>query len=234
MPSDPTVPPPGWYPDPCRAGSRRWFDGSEWTGHAVVSDTPDPDALVERDWEGMTAEELRSQEQFSSNDLSIPHQDEARYDGGGGWQGLYTNRVGRGVMRAGTRWGPVRASRWLGGLTLVLAFSRGATRLTGCFWLPQPRHHWWPPSSSSPASRGSGPTGGRSVGAADRRVRSGVPGWFDRYRRPGVATDGGWRSVPVPITPQPGLDQPAHDRHQEGHQGQASQPTEHQRTLPRC
>ncbi len=25
-------------------------------------------------------------------------------------------------MRAGTRWGPVRASRWLGGLTLVLAF----------------------------------------------------------------------------------------------------------------
>ncbi len=24
-------------------------------------------------------------------------------------------------MRAGTRWGPVRASRWLGGLTLVLA-----------------------------------------------------------------------------------------------------------------
>lgn len=122
MPPDPTLPPPGWYPDPYRARSQRWFDGSEWTSHAVPSETPDPDSLVERDWDAMTPGELRRQEQFSSNDLSIPHEGEAGYDGGGGWQGLYANRVGRGVMRAGLRWGPVRASRWIGGLTLVLAF----------------------------------------------------------------------------------------------------------------
>ncbi len=92
MPPDPTLPPPGWYPDPYRAGFQRWFDGSDWTVHAVASGTPDLDALVQRDWEGTTPGELQSREKFSSNNLTILHQDEARYDGGGGWQGLYTNR----------------------------------------------------------------------------------------------------------------------------------------------
>jgi uncharacterized protein len=35
--SDPT-PPPGWYPDPQRPGSNRWWNGSVWTEH--VSATP--------------------------------------------------------------------------------------------------------------------------------------------------------------------------------------------------
>jgi hypothetical protein len=122
VPPEPTLPPPGWYPDPYEPGSQRWFDGSEWTSHALPSDIPDPDRLVEQDWNGASSEELWKQEQFPSNDLSIPHEGEARYDGGGGWQGLYANRVGRGAMRAGMRWGPVQASRWLGGITLVLAF----------------------------------------------------------------------------------------------------------------
>ena len=121
MPPDPNLPPPGWYPDPYRTGSQRRFGGSEWTGHAVSSDTPDPDRLVEQDWVGATPEDLRRGEQLSSNDLSIADRGEAAYNGGGGWQGLYANRVGRGVMRAGARWGPVRASRWLVGLTLLLA-----------------------------------------------------------------------------------------------------------------
>ena len=121
MPPDPSLPPAGWYPDPYRAGSQRWFDGSEWTGHAVPSDTPNPDARVDRDLDATTPGELQSQEHFSSNDPSIPQAGEPRYDGGGGWQGLYANRVGRGVMRASTRWGPIRPSRWLAGLTVVLA-----------------------------------------------------------------------------------------------------------------
>ena len=53
-----------------------------------------------------TPGELQSQEKFSSNNLTILHQDEARYDGGGGWQGLYTNRVGRDVMRGRYALGP--------------------------------------------------------------------------------------------------------------------------------
>jgi Protein of unknown function (DUF2510) len=120
VPPDPTLPPPGWYPDPYEIGWQRWFDGSEWSVHAIAADTADPDRPVERDWPGLTDGESERHEQFSSSDRTFPHEGEARNDGGGGGQGLYANRVGRGVMRAGMRWGPARASRWLGGLTLLL------------------------------------------------------------------------------------------------------------------
>jgi hypothetical protein len=29
----PTIPPPGWYPDPHGAPHMRWWDGAQWTAH---------------------------------------------------------------------------------------------------------------------------------------------------------------------------------------------------------
>jgi hypothetical protein len=117
VPPDPSLLPPGWYPDPRQAGSQRWFDGSEWTGHAVDADPPE---RMERDGGGASPGERQERRHFSSDEHSTTGEGEARYEGGGGGQGLHVNRVGRGVLRAGARWGPVRASRWLGGLTLLL------------------------------------------------------------------------------------------------------------------
>ena len=34
-PSSPGSPPPGWYPDPGRAGGQRYWDGSRWTDHTA-------------------------------------------------------------------------------------------------------------------------------------------------------------------------------------------------------
>lgn len=99
----------------------RWFDGSVWTIHAVPAETPHPDGVVESTWQGSTPAEMREQERFPASDLTVPRDRERAFDGGGGWQGLYANRVARGVMRSGTRWGPVSATRWLGGLTAILA-----------------------------------------------------------------------------------------------------------------
>jgi hypothetical protein len=115
---DASLPPPGWYPDPYQAGRLRWFDGTVWTTHAVAADTPHPDEVVESRWAAGT--ERRDQVRTPARDLSVPREGERPYDGGGGWQGLYANRAGRGVMRAGARWGPVHATRWVGGLTIVL------------------------------------------------------------------------------------------------------------------
>jgi Protein of unknown function (DUF2510) len=118
---DAPLPPPGWYPDPYRSDSVRWFDGTVWTTHAVPDGTASPDEMVESTWEGGSPEELREQERFPGQDLAVPSAGERPYDGGGGWQGLYANRIGRGAMRAGTRMGPVHATRWMVGLTAVLA-----------------------------------------------------------------------------------------------------------------
>ena len=38
-----TAAPPGWYPDPERPGSQRWWDGAAWTSH-VQSAGPAPGA----------------------------------------------------------------------------------------------------------------------------------------------------------------------------------------------
>jgi Flp pilus assembly protein TadB len=121
VPTDEPSPRAGWYPDPYGAGSLRWFDGTVWTIHDVSADAPRPDAVVESTWKGSAPEEMRERERFPASDLTIPRDGERAYDGGGGWQGLYANRVARGVTRAGTRWGPASATRWLAGLTLVLA-----------------------------------------------------------------------------------------------------------------
>ncbi len=120
MPSD-LPSPPGWYPDPYQTGSQRWFDGTEWTTHAVPTTAADPDAVVVRDWQPRYSEELRRGEQFSENALSIPRDAEPAYDGGGGYQGVIANRAGRYAMRLVARWGPVKAVRWFGGLTVLLA-----------------------------------------------------------------------------------------------------------------
>jgi hypothetical protein len=86
VPLDPTLPPPGWHPDPDRPGSQRWFDGSEWISSAKASEVRDPNVVVERDWVGAIPETLRRQELVSSNTLVIPRESEPGYDGGGGWQ----------------------------------------------------------------------------------------------------------------------------------------------------
>jgi Flp pilus assembly protein TadB len=118
---DASLPPPGWYPDPYQPGWQRWFDGTVWTTHATAADTPHPDMVVESGWQGSTPEELRELERHPGRDMAVHRGGERTYDGGRGWQGLYVNRVGRGMMRAGTRWGPVHATRWVGGVALALA-----------------------------------------------------------------------------------------------------------------
>ncbi len=48
--STPAVTPPGWYADPWRPGGQRWWDGSDWTGHATGG--PAPDLAGNRKWAG--------------------------------------------------------------------------------------------------------------------------------------------------------------------------------------
>lgn len=42
--------PPGWYPDPEGGPSRRYFDGTQWTAHVEVADTPRPRRLPGWGW----------------------------------------------------------------------------------------------------------------------------------------------------------------------------------------
>ncbi len=98
----------------------RWFDGTEWTSHAVAADAPRRDQLVESDWQPLTDEQLRRQERFTDWDIDVPRGTEPRYSGGGGVGGWEANRLARLTMRAGSR-GPVHASRWLIATTVVLA-----------------------------------------------------------------------------------------------------------------
>ncbi len=106
MAKDQSLPAPGWYEDPYQPGSWRWFDGAVWTTNSLAGDSPHGDRLVGHG---------------SQTDVSLPRDGERPYDGGGGWQGLYANRVGRSIMRSGARWGPVRVVRWVATLTVVLA-----------------------------------------------------------------------------------------------------------------
>ena len=110
----------------------RWFDGTEWTPHAVSADEPRPDSVVETDWQPLTDEQLRRQEQFTEWDIDVPQGSEPRYNGGGGVGGWEANRLARLTMRAGGR-GPVHASRWLIATTVVLVLLAWGDH----------RHRWW-------------------------------------------------------------------------------------------
>jgi hypothetical protein len=122
VPESPLPPRSGWYRDPYRAGSIRWFDGSQWTTHAVASDQQDPDHVVEHDWKGPTPETTRQEEweeQFPKWDVAVARGDEPPFDGGGGVGGLEANRV----ARLATRYSSVvyHPIPWLGALVVLLA-----------------------------------------------------------------------------------------------------------------
>lgn len=99
----------------------RWFDGTQGTVRAVPADQPAPDRLVELDWDGRSPEQKRRDEQFRSWDTSVAREGEQPYDGGGGANGVLANRLGRAVMRYGSRSGPANSVRWMAGLTIVLS-----------------------------------------------------------------------------------------------------------------
>ena len=136
MTPDASLPPPGWYSDPYWPASVRWFDGSMWTIHAVPAGEHESQSKTERTVEAMerraSAEDTSKRDRFQASDLAVPLGRERPYDGGGGWQGLYVNRIGRMTMRAGTRWGPVRSTRWMVVITALLALlAWGDSRVTG-------------------------------------------------------------------------------------------------------
>jgi|GEM_PF-4342236 len=113
---------PGWYDDPYRTGWVRWFDGTEWTTHAVAADGPRPDRIVEERWDGRTGDGRRADTRESSRpvwDVAVPRAGEPAYDGGGGVGGLRANRA----ARLGTRIGPkgvVHLTRYVAAATVVL------------------------------------------------------------------------------------------------------------------
>ena len=114
-------PPAGWYPDPYRPDSLRWFDGSVWTSQAVDTADGRPDRPLQSNPEGSSARDLRTVDRSARADLAVPCEGERPYDGGGGWQGVEANRIGRWTMRTGQQLGPAHASRWLGALAILLA-----------------------------------------------------------------------------------------------------------------
>jgi hypothetical protein len=97
----------GWYPDPYTAGQVRWFDGTEWTIHAVASSQPDPDQFVEKNEDVRTPEQMRQQEwqaQFPWWDTTAVAQgDEPPFDFRGGATGFDLNQAGRFYVRLGNR-----------------------------------------------------------------------------------------------------------------------------------
>jgi hypothetical protein len=86
----------GWYPDPYVRGQIRYFDGTEWTAQAVDAKTANPDEVIERDWDARSPDDasVRWREGFPKWDVDIPRGSEPPFTGGG-WQGLYADRVGR-------------------------------------------------------------------------------------------------------------------------------------------
>lgn len=91
---------------PYTAGQVRWFDGTEWTIHAVRSSEPCPDQFVEKNDELRTPEQMRQQEwqaQFPWWDTAVAQGDEPPFDFRGGARGFDLNQAGRFDMRLGSR-----------------------------------------------------------------------------------------------------------------------------------
>lgn len=114
----------GWYPDPYVAGQVRWFDGTEWTIHAVPSNQPDRDQVVEENNDSGTAEQLRQQEwkaQFAWWDTAVALGDEPAFDFRGGARGFDLNQAGRFDVRLGNRLeGLLSTSGWVLVLSVIL------------------------------------------------------------------------------------------------------------------
>ena len=123
MPASVPPPSPGWYHDPYGPDSIRWFDGTEWTIHAVPSNEPDPDQVVHKYGDARAADGVRGQEwrdQFPWWDTAIAQGDEPPFNGAGGIGGLVANREARFATRLVARLR--HRAAWLTGV-IVAVFS---------------------------------------------------------------------------------------------------------------
>jgi hypothetical protein len=119
---------PGWYPDPYDPHRVRWFDGSQWTTHAVDASAPRPDDVVEDKWSPLDHHDPKVEQrdwwsQFPKGDVAVPHMVDdgtvVRQVGmgvsvGGGWAGRTPPFVAR------TATGPFHPARLFAVATFVL------------------------------------------------------------------------------------------------------------------
>jgi len=152
---------PGWYPDPYDPAQVRWFDGSEWTMHAVAASITNPTAVVQQEFDSRSDDEKRLDEwrsQFPMWDPTVRRAGEPGFDGAGGVGGfemsqraVMATRIASGFKhpaRVGTTftllvlgllaWGdPVKRALFLaiGAVFVVIAF------MAEVHWARQ-RAHW--------------------------------------------------------------------------------------------